>query len=221
VQQADQLRWFTRDRLEISGPLTKWADFFASGSGQWSSQTEPLATPGTVQRSRVLFGYARSRVRAGDRDQFNALYSGSRNDLSDGGVPAGLEALSGNRMAPSFVLPGGFPVEPETDRFDFLQVGWTHLLSAASGLGVVQDPYGYSAAHLVTSTVPTGQSRIELLGAMVKGAPPLANLVLRPRQGVEGAWEPIVWRAIGTRHQIVAGGGWKTSEPRNRFNLPV
>ena len=145
VQQADQFRWFTRDRLEIGGPLTKWADFYASGSGQWASQTEPLATPGTDQRSRLLFGNARGRVRASARDQFDALYSGSRIDLSDGGVPAGLEALTGNRMAPSFVLPGGFPGEPETDHLDFLQVGWTHLLPAASGLGVIEVRYGYSS----------------------------------------------------------------------------
>ena len=160
------------------------------------------------------------RVRAGDKDQFDALYSGSRIDLSDGGVPAGLEALTGNRMAPSFVLPGGFPSEPETDHLDFLQVGWTHLLPAASGLGVIEVRYGYSVAHLDTSTVLTGQSRIELLGGMVSGAPPLANLAVRPRQGIEAVWQPAVLRAMGTRHQIVAGGGWKTSEPRNRFTTP-
>jgi len=138
VQQADQFRWFTRDGLEIGGPLTRWADFYASGSGQWASQTEPLAAPGTDQRSRLLFGNARGRVRASDRDQFDALYSSSRIDFSDGGIPAGLEALTGSRMSPSFVLPGGFPSEPETDHLDFLQVGWTHLLPAASALGVIE-----------------------------------------------------------------------------------
>ena len=220
VQQADQFRWFTRDRLEIGGPITKWADFYASGSGQWDSQTKPLATPGTDQRSRLLFGDARGRVRAGDRDQFDALYSGSRIDLSDGGVPAGLEALNGNRMAPSFVLPGGFPGEPETDNFDFLQVGWTHFLPASTGLGALEVRYGYSTAHVDTSTPVTGQSRVELLGGLVSGAPPFANLAVRPRQGIEAAWQPAVLRAMGTRHQMVAGGGWKRSEPRNRFVTP-
>ena len=220
VQQADQFRWFTRDGLEIGGPLTRWADFYASGSGQWASQTEPLATPGTDQRRRLLFGNARGRVRASARDRFDALYSGSRIDLSDGGVPAGLEALTGNRMAPSFVLPGGFPGARETDHFDFLQVGWTHLLPAASGLGVIEVRYGYSTAHLDTNTLPTGQSRIDLLGGMVSGAPPLANLAVRPRHGIETVWQPAMLRAMGTRHQIVAGGGWKTSEPRNRFTTP-
>src|SRR6202162_106453 len=36
VQQADQFRWFTRDRLEIGGPVTKWADIYAFGSGRWA-----------------------------------------------------------------------------------------------------------------------------------------------------------------------------------------
>jgi hypothetical protein len=207
VQQADRFRWFTRDRLEIGGPVTRWADFYASASGQWSSQTEPLASPGTDQHSRQLFGNARGRLRAGDRDRFDALYSGSRIDLSDGGVPAGFEALTGARMAPSFVLPGGFPGEPETDRFDLLQVGWTHLLPA----GVIEVRYGYSTAHLDTSTSATGQSHIELLGGRVSGAPPLANRAVRPRQEIAAAW---------TRHRIVAGAGWKTSEPRNRFTTP-
>jgi hypothetical protein len=220
VQQADQFRWFTRDGLEIGGPLTRWADFYASGSGQWASQTEPLAAPGTDQRSRLLFGNARGRVRAGARGRLDALYSGSRIDLSDGGVPAGLEALTGNRMAPSFVLPGGFPGDPETDHFDFLQVGWTHLPPAASGLGVVEVRYGYSTAHVDTSTSVTGQSRIELLSGLVSGAPPLANLAVRPRQEIDAAWQPAVLRALGTRHRIVAGGGWKRSEPRNRFTTP-
>ncbi|MGD0775978.1 MAG: hypothetical protein ABSC05_24440 [Candidatus Solibacter sp.] len=58
------------------------------------------------------------------------------------------------------------------------------------------------------------------MGGLVSGAPPLANLAVRPRQGIEAAWQPAVLRALGTRHQIVAGGGWKRSEPRNRFTAP-
>ena len=220
IQQADHFQWFTRDRLEIGGPLTQWADFYASGAGQWASQTEPLAAAGTNQRSRLLFGNARGRVRAGDRDQFDALYSGSRINLSDGGVPAGIEALMGNRLAPSFVLPGGFLGQPEVDHFDFLQAGWTHLLPVASGLGIVEVRYGYSVAHLDTSVPATGQSRVELLGGIVSGAPPLGNLAVRTRQGIETAWQPAALRIMRTRHQIVAGGGWKTSRPRNRFSTP-
>jgi hypothetical protein len=217
VQQADQFRWFTRDHLEAGGPLTKWADFFASGSGQWASQTEPLAAPGTDVRSRLLLANARTRVRAGERDRFDAAYSGSRMNLSDGGVPAGLEALTGNRMAPSFVLPGGFDGEPETDHFDFLQLGWTRMVSNS---GVIEVRYAYSTAHLDTSTAPNGQSRIELLGGAVSGAPPLANRAVRPRQEIGAAWQPAPLRGMGTGHRIATGGGWKTSAPRNRFTTP-
>ena len=217
VQQADRFRWFTRDRAEVGGPLTKWADLYASGTGQWDSQTEPLASPGTEQGSRLLFGNVRSRIRAGERDLFDALYNGSRINLSNGGVPAGLEALAGNRQAPSFVLPGGFTGEPEIDHFDFLQVGWTHVLSATS---FVELRYGYSIGHLDTNTQSNGLSRIELLGGMVTGSPPLANLALRKRHDIEGAWQPPALRAKGTRHQFVFGGGWKTSGLLNRFAAP-
>jgi hypothetical protein len=206
--------------LETGGPITKWADLYASGSGQWASQTEPLAAPGTVQGSRLLFGNARGRVRAGASDRFDGLYSGSRIDLSDGGMPAGLEALTGNRMAPSFVLPGGFPGQSEVDHLDFVQAGWTHLLPAGSGLGTVEVRYQYSTAHLDTSAPSLGESVIELLGGMVTGAPPLANLAVRTRHQVEAAWQPELLRAGGMGHRITAGGGWKTSQPCNRFRAP-
>ncbi len=157
VQQSDEFRWFTRDRIEIGGPVTRWADLFASASGQWASQTEPLAAPGTDQGSQLLFANVRGHIRVSSRDRFDALYSGSRLDLSDGGVPAGLEALTGNRMMPSFNLPGGFPGEPETDHFDFVQVGWAHLARASGG--VIEARYGYSTAHLDTRTSPAKASR--------------------------------------------------------------
>jgi hypothetical protein len=212
VRQTDQFRWYTRDGLEVGGPLAKWADFYASGSGQWASQAEPLARPGTDQNSRLLFGNARGRVRAGANDLFDALYSGSRIDLSNGGIPAGLEALSSNRLAPLFVLPGGFAGDVEVDHLDFIQAGWTHLMRG----GVIEVRYGYSVAHLDTSTLQNGRSSIDLLGGQVTGAPPLANLAVRTRQGIEGAWQlPQL-----ARQRLVAGGGWKTSEPRNRFTAP-
>jgi hypothetical protein len=220
VQQADRFLWFTRDRSEIGGSFTRWADIYASASGQWAAQTEPLASPGTDRSSRLLFANVRGRVRAGAKDRFDAVYSGSRIDLSDGGIPAGLEALMANRLAPSFVLPGGFAGDPETDHFDFVQVGWTHFLEASSGAGVVEVRYGYSTAHVDTSTAVNGRSRIELLSGLVTGAPPLANLGIRPRQGLNAAWQPAVLRALGAQHQIVAGGAWERSEPQNRFNTP-
>jgi hypothetical protein len=220
LQQTDQYRWLTRDHSDVGGPLGNRVDFFASASGQWASQTEPLATPGTDQRSRLLFGNTRGRVRASATDRFDALFSGSRINLTDGGIPAGLEALTGNRMAPSFILPGGFSGQSETDHLDFVQVGWTHVSTAASPLGTIEARYGYSIAHLDTDTQPLGQSRIELLGGIVSGAPPLANLAVRSRQEIEAVWLPQPFHVSLTRHQMVAGGGWKTSEPRNRFSAP-
>jgi hypothetical protein len=99
-------------------------------------------------------------------------------------------------------------------------VGWTHLLPAASGLGVIEVRYGYSTAHLDTRTSANGQSRIELLGGRTSGAPPLANMAVRLRHEIEGTWQPGVLRALGTRHQIAAGGGWKASKLLNRFMTP-
>jgi hypothetical protein len=220
VQQAQEFQWFTRDRAEIGGPLAKWADIYASASGQRASQAEPLDAPGTDQRSRLLFGNARGRIRAGASDLVDALYSGSRIDLSDGGVPDGMEALTGNRMMPSFVLPGGFQGQSEVDHLDFVQAGWTHLFPMASGLGTIEVRYQYSTAHLDTSTPSLGESVIELMGGAVSSAPPLANLAVRTRHQIAAAWQPAPLHLGGVRHQIVAGGGWKTSQPRNRFRAP-
>jgi hypothetical protein len=223
VEQADEFRWLTRDSVQTGGPLTRWADLIASATGQWSSQTVPLAAPGTDQHSRMLFGNLRSRMRTGPRDQFDVEYSGSRLDLSGGGVPAALEALTGFRMAPAFVLPGGFQNEGENDRFDFLQAGWTRQLPSLTGAGAIEVRYAYSKANLDTGA-STGEntppSRIELLGGSVTGAPPLADQAVRERQQVEAAWQPGVLHAAGTRHQILLGGGWKDSSPRNRFTTP-
>jgi hypothetical protein len=220
VRQPDRFGWFTRDGVETGGPLTNWADLFLSGRGQWASQTVPLAAPGNDQQSRMLFGNARGRVRSGERDQFDALASGSRIDLSTGGMPAGIEALAGNRISPNFVLPGGFPGQPETDHADFVQAGWTHQFAPEPGWGILEARYGFSTAHLETRTPPAGQSRIELLNGAVTGASPLGNLAVRTRQSVEASWQPAPIRTAGIRHRIAAGGGWNTSSPRNRFTQP-
>jgi hypothetical protein len=212
VQQPDRFNWLTANRAEATGPLAKWADFFASAAGQWSSQTAPLAAPGAGQRSRLLYGTANSRLRLGSRDRFDILYSGSGVHLSDWGVPAGIEALAAMRMAPQFQLPGGFAGLSETDYFDAAQVGWTHQFSPR--LGVLQARYGYSRAELDT-TGSGEQSRVELAGSAVTGAPPLANFATRARHQLEAVWQPAL-----RRHRIVVGGGWRTSLSRNRFIAP-
>jgi hypothetical protein len=223
VQQAERFNWFTRDSLEVGVPLTKWADWFGSVAGQWSGQTVPLAAPGSEQRSRLLFANTRGRVRASAVDQIEAEYVGSRIDLSDWGQPAGFEALSGNRLAPSYVLPGGFPGESEVDHLDLVQVGWTRQL--AQNLGALQVRYGYSTAHLdgldaAHGGAPQQQSRIEMLDGMVTGAAPLYNLAIRTRHDAEIAWRPRTFGAGPLRHQLVIGGGWKRSSARNRFSAP-
>jgi hypothetical protein len=223
VEQPDQFHWFTRDGFEAGGPVTKWSDLFASVAGQWSSQTVPLAAPGNDQNSRLLFANARGRIRAGANDQIEAAYSGSRIALSDFGFPAGIEALASNRMMPSFDLPGGFPDEAEDDRFDSVQVGWTHELPQASGLGAIQVRYGYSTAHLDTfatdQAAGPSESSIELASGMATGAPPLGNLAIRTRQSIQGTWQPGTLRTASLRHRIVVGAGWQTSSPTNRFSV--
>ena len=224
VQQPDRFNWFTRDGLEVGGPVAPWADIFSSATGQWSSQTAPLAAPGNDLRSRLLFANTRGDIRASQRDRFDADYVGSRIDLSGWGMPQGIEALAGNRMMPSFVLPGGFAGEGEVEHLDFLQAGWTHQFSEASGLGILQVRYGYSTAHLDAFQSDHGtaqlQSRIELLDGAVTGAAPLQNFAVRPRHSMEAAWQPALFHSGVVRHEVVAGGGWEDSSPLNRFNTP-
>jgi hypothetical protein len=222
ITQSEQYDWFTRDHAELGGPLSRWADVFVSGSGLWAAQAAPLATPGTNQNSRLLFGNALGHIRAGAHDRFDALYSGSRIDLAGWGEPAGMEALAARRLSPEFLLPDGVAGLNETDHLDFVQAGWTHVW-AASAAGTLQIRYGDSFAHLDTApavVTPINQSSIELAGGAVTGEPPLTNLAVRARQQIAAAWEPGSVRLAGARHQFMAGGGWRTSSPQNRYRTP-
>jgi len=218
VQQADRFRWFTRDSIGAGGPITKWADLFVAGAAQWSSQTVPLASPGTNQHNRLLWGDVRSRIRAGARDQFDVLYSGSRINLNNWGAPDDLEALVGRRMSPLFDLPGGFDGQTSVSHFDFLQAGWTHRFAEDRNLGVLQIRYGYSTAHIDADPPPgpLGESTVDLVTGAVTGGPPLFSRSVRTRRGIEGTWQP----AARTRNQVLIGAGWKTSSPRNRITIP-
>jgi hypothetical protein len=222
ITQSEQYDWFTRDHAELGGPLSRWADVFVSGSGLWAAQAAPLATPGTNQNSRLLFGNALGHIRAGAHDRFDALYSGSRIDLAGWGEPAGMEALAARRLSPEFLLPDGVAGLNETDHLDFVQAGWTHVW-AASAAGTLQIRYGDSFAHLDTApavVTPINQTSIELAGGAVTGEPPLTNLAVRARQQIAAAWEPGSVRLAGARHQFMAGGGWRTSTPQNRYRTP-
>lgn len=221
VQQAGRFRWFTRDSLQVAGPITKWADLFATGGGQWSVQTVPLAPPGNNQRSRLLWGDVRSRIRAGARDQLDALYSGSRININNWGMPEGMEELVGRRMSPQFDLPGGFDGQNGADHYDFLQAGWTHRFSEVHGLGVLDVRYGYSIAQVDADPAEAlGESTTDLATGAVTGGPPMFTRAIRSRQGIAGAWQPAAFAAGGSRHQIVAGADWKTSSPQNRVIIP-
>ena len=222
VTQSEQYDWFTRDHAELGGPLSRWADVFVSGSGLWAAQAAPLAAPGTNQNSRLLFGNALGHIRAGAHDRFDALYSGSRIDLAGGGEPAGMEALAARRLSPEFLLPDGVAGLNETDHLDFVQAGWTHVWAASAG-GTLQVRYGDSFAHLDTApavVTPINQSSIEMAGGAVTGEPPLTNLAVRARQQIAAAWEPGSVRRAGANHQFMAGGGWRTSSPQNRYRTP-
>ena len=178
----------------------------------------PLAPPGDNQESRLLYTNVRGRVRASPRDQFDALFSGSSIALSSGGTPAAIEELIGRRMSPSFFLSGGYQNQPEEDQLNFWQAGWTHELAAG---GALELRYGYSLAHLNTNlSAGPQQSKIELLNGVVTGAAPLANFAVRPNQGIQGTWQPEVVKVAGTRHRILAGGGWNSASPLNRMNTP-
>jgi hypothetical protein len=224
VQQTERYRWLTRDAAEAGGALAKWADLFLAAAGDWASQTVPIAgpanNPGNSLDSRMLFAHSRLRLQAGPRDQFDVLYSGSRVDLFNWGMPAGLEVLSAQRMAPSFVFPYGFQNESESDRFSFVQIGWSHI-APDEPLGALQARYQYSVAHLDTTPLNAlSQSRIELLGGGVTGAAPLANLAKETRQQVNAVWQPAPLHAKSSRHQLVIGAGFETSSPSNRFTTP-
>ena len=138
-------------------------------------------------------------------------------------MPAGIEALAARRMSPEFELADGFPGEAEADHLSFLQIGWTHHVPASAGLGALQVRYGYSAGRLLTwpsSQSTPNQSRIELLGSTISGAPPLENLADRPRHQIAAAWQPARLNTGGLHHQIIAGGDGSLSSPRNRFTTP-
>jgi hypothetical protein len=224
VQQAGDFRWFTRDSVHAAGPVRKWADISITGTAQWSLQTVPLAPLGNDQRSRILFGNARGRFEAGPHDQFDALYSGSRINVPDWAVPEDMESLVDRRMSPPFILPGGYSGESGIDHLDFLQAGWTHHWAGASPFGVLQVRYGDQATHISADPPPVvfgaQESKVELLGGAVTGAPPISDLAVRTRQGVETAWQPAPASIGKSRHQIVAGWGWKTSASLDRVTIP-
>ena len=216
VERPDEYLWFTRDTVELSGPLARWADFSATATGEWAYQTAPERTTATPIGSRRLFANTRGQARLSGRDRMDALYSGSRLDLSNGGFPAGIEAILANRVMPSFYGVEGFESLREVDHFDLVQTGWTHLFG--SNAGALEVRYGYSTAHLDTSPLQ-GQNtpgQIDLLDPAPVDAP-LSNFAVRTRHQMAAAWQTGELRLGGTAHRFSASTTLETSAPRNRF----
>jgi hypothetical protein len=211
VLTPQRFRWFTNDHAETGGPLGDRADLFFSGTAQWASQTVERA-PAQDLGSRLLFGNANGRVRVGRAGQIDGGFSGSRIDLDNWGMPAGLEALIGRRLSPELWSPDGFAGLAETDHLDLVSVGWTQ----PSAHGALEVRYGYSTAHLDTTPASlNGQSRIDFTAGVVNGAPPLANRAKRARHDFEAAWTRFL-----ARQRITAGGGWQIAHAANRFTAP-
>jgi hypothetical protein len=212
--RSEAFRWYTRDNAQLGGPIGHRADVVASGTGQWASQRVARDHFQPTLNSRLLFGSARGRFRPSASQQIDGAFTGSRIDLSGFGMPAGMEALVGRRMAPPFRLP---PDLREVDHLDSTQVAWTRT-GAASFLQVL---YGYGTAHLNTAgpQLP-GYSRLELLDGAIEGPPPLANLGIRSRHQVEGVWRASLTPHRGIRHSVTAGASWRLADIRNRFKTP-
>jgi hypothetical protein len=222
LQQPQYFRWFTRDNFQIGGPIGERVDLFASGTGQWSSQTIPVAPRGQDQNSRLLFGNVRSHVQLTAKDRLDFQYTGSRADLSDWGEPAGMEALLARRAAPSFDTSFGFSGLAETDHLDFLQAEWARQVAGASHSGAIQMRYQFSTAHLDTGSAGAldAQSSTDLLGGAVTGPAPLTNLAARTRQEIEAVFEPGDIQLGSQIHRFAFGGDWTYSKLRNRFDAP-
>ena len=90
---------------------------------------------------------------------------------------------------------------------------------------VLQARYQYSTAHLNTTPVNrpwfgvSPQSTIELLGRGDGCCAARKRRGANPAAG-ERIWQPAAFHALKSRHQIVAGFGFETSSPTNRFTAP-
>ncbi|HTX39241.1 MAG TPA: hypothetical protein VME43_29655 [Bryobacteraceae bacterium] len=216
VERPDEYLWFTRDTADLSGPIGRWADFSATATGQWAYQTAPQRTADVPIGSRMLFANTRGQVRLSRHDRLDALYSGSRLDLTNGGWPSGMEAILANRVMPDFYGVEGFENLRETDHFDLVQAGWTHEFGGSAGALEVR--YGYSTAHLDTSPIngANSPSQIDLLDEAPVDAP-LSNFAVRTRQQLDGAYRSGEMRWGGMTHSFFATTALESSQPRNRF----
>jgi len=198
VRQSDSFRSFSRNRIEVGGRISPRADLFAAIAGQWASQNVPLEDDAHTS-TRMLFGTLRSRL-----GPFDLLYTGSRLEISNGGIPAGIEAYTGRRWAPP-ILPGGFAALREDDGFDSMQAGWSD--------GRFHVRYGATLGRLNATPLSSDQSRVELLGGRTTGGPPFANRARRSSHQIDAAWNGTL-----RRHQLTLGAAWRTASFLNRYS---
>jgi hypothetical protein len=222
LQQSEYFNWFTRDNVQLGGPLTSRMDMFASASGQWDSRTIPVAAPGQDQNSRALFGTARGRFQLTPHDQLDGQYSGSRINNSNWTQPAGLEELVGWRMMPTLDLPPyGMNGLAEIDRLNSIQTGWTHEFAANSEGRILEVRYQFLPSHLNTYTASSAaQSKADLLGGVVTGPPPLSNMAVRTRQQIAATFSTRTAAFLNTSHNLSVGGSYGQAKAENRFNSP-
>ncbi len=215
VERPEEFLWYTRDTADLGFPIGRWADFSATATGQWAYQTAPQRSTPTPIGSRMLFANPRGQVRLSARDRVDALYSGSRLDLSNGGFPAGIQAILANRVMPSFYGVKGFQNLHEVDHFDLVQAGWTHQFDARR---VLEVRYGYSTAHLDTSPIngTNAPSQFDLLDPAPADAP-LSNFAVRTRHQLDAWYQAGEVRLAGMTHRLSAATALETSQPRNRF----
>ncbi len=222
LQQTQHYNWFTRDHVDLGGALGRRAEMYFSGTGQWASETVPIAPRTQNQNSRLLFGNFGLRYQVTAKNQIEFLLGGSRIDLSNWGEPVGLEALIGWRMMPTYETPYGFSALAEVDHLDFIQAGWTRQLPENLRSGVLEVRYSASVAHLDTKPTSTedAPSRTDLLDGAITGLPPLANFAVRRRESVRAALQPGEIQLGREIHRAVVGGAWDRSNVENRFTAP-
>jgi hypothetical protein len=214
LRQTEQYRHYIHSRIDAGGPLSPKVDAGFAAAGEWSSITIPLAS-GAQRDTRTLFGSAAVRAQLTPRDQLQFRATASSTHLPDWGSPAGLEALAGRRMSPSFTLPSltGFQGLKEDDSFRALQTIWHRPV----GRGTFEARGGLQWAALNTVlAIPAGaQSLVDMLGGVLNAVAPLANDAARNRQAAGAAY-----RVETNRHSLAASAEWERSGIRNRFRAP-
>jgi hypothetical protein len=214
LRQTEQYRRLIHTRVDAGGPISPKVDAGFAAAGELSSITIPLAA-GAHRDTRTLFGSAIVRAQLTPRNQLQFHAIASSTHLPDWGSPAGLEALAGRRMSPSFTLPilTGFQGLKEDDNFRAFQAVWYGPV--CRGTLEVRGGFQWSAFNTALLNPATTRSVMDMLGGVLNGVAPLANDAARSRQTAGAAY-----RVETNRHSVAAHAEWERSGIRNRFQAP-